>query len=443
MRPSILSPMKCALCLMCASLALAADVPLRQTGFEAGPGGLPAGWTAWAARPEIAPRTFVERVHSRGEAGSLAISGNSNAGAYGGWECSAGGIKAGQWYRLTAYYRLDAPRHESLDVVARLDWVNAKGGRAGQPEYAWQVGTEGEWRRITSQAPAPEGAVAVKVQLYLRNAPYTTVWWDDLSLEPIPLPAPRQVRVATINHYPPKRTGAAEESVRQFLEVIDKTLTGPVDLILLPEGITLVATGKKYAEVAETVPGPTTARLSEVARRRGAYIVAGLYEREGIAIYNTAVLIDRKGDLVGKYRKVYLPREEIEGGLTPGNDYPVFQTDFGKVGIMICWDVQYADPARALAVAGAEIVLLPIWGGNVTLAKARAIENHVYLVASGYNHPTYIVDPDGATVAAAKERGTAAVATLDLSRRYVDKWLGEMRGRFMRELRLDVPLRRP
>ena len=70
-----------------------------------------------------------------------------------------------------------------------------------------------------------------------------------------------------------------------------------------------------------------------------------LYEREGPAIYNTAVLIDRAGNLAGKYRKVQLPYEEIEGGLTPGSDYPVFQTDFGTVGLMICYDSEFAKPA--------------------------------------------------------------------------------------------------
>ena len=72
-------------------------------------------------------------------------------------------------------------------------------------------------------------------------------------------------------------------------------------------------------------------------------------EREGTAIYNTAVLIDRDGLLVGKYRKVNLPYDEFEDGITPGSDYPVFQTDFGKVGMMICWDSQFPDAARALA----------------------------------------------------------------------------------------------
>ena len=158
-------------------------------------------------------------------------------------------------------------------------------------------------------------------------------------------------------------------------------------MILLPEGITVVGTGKSFADVAETVPGPTTQRLGELARKHNSYIVAGLYEREGPAIYNTAVLIDREGNVAGKYRKVQLPYEEIEGGLTPGNDYPVFQTDFGTVGLMICYDSQFAEPAQALAGRGAEIIFMPIWGGIETLARARAIENKVFLVSSGYDFP--------------------------------------------------------
>ena len=149
-------------------------------------------------------------------------------------------------------------------------------------------------------------------------------------------------------------------------------------------------------------------------------------------------LIDRKGNVAGKYRKVYLPREELEVGLTPGSDFPVFKTDFGKVGLMICWDVQYTDPARALALGGAELILLPIWGGDKVIGKARAMENHVYLAASGYDYPTYIMDPNGEILAEARNRGDVAHATVDLNRRYVDSWLGDMRGRFMKEVRLDL-----
>jgi predicted amidohydrolase len=371
----------------------------------------------------------------------MAISGNSNAAVFGGWQCDSPNIEAGKWYRLRAYYRTEGAVNDQLQIVPRLDWVRADGKRAGQPEYAYRTRPEGEWTLVEVEAPAPERTVAVRIQLFLQNAPHATVWWDDVTLEQIPAPAPRPVAVAAVN-FRPHNTGSAQESVRRFVQAVDPAVK-QADIIVLPEGITIVGTGESYADVAETVPGPTTTTLGELARRKNSYIAAGIYEREGGAIYNTSILIDRQGRLAGKYRKVYLPREEIEGGLTPGNSYPVFDTDFGKVGMLICWDVQYADPARALALNGAELLVMPIWGGNEDLAKARAIENRVFLASSGYNFPTQILDPDGKLLAqAADSKGSVALATIDLSRRYADPWLGNMRGRFMKELRLDVPVAR-
>jgi predicted amidohydrolase len=138
-----------------------------------------------------------------------------------------------------------------------------------------------------------------------------------------------------------------------------------------------------------------------------------------------------------------LPREEIEGGITAGSDYPVFHTDFGTIGMMICWDVQYPDPARALALRGAELILMPIWGGNTALGAARAIENQVYLASSGYDYPTEIVDPNGEVRARAADRGTAALWTIDLNRRNRDSWLGDMRQRMWKEARFDVAVDPP
>ncbi len=420
------------------ALAWAAPLHVQQTGFKPGTDGLPAGWRTWAARPEMAPRTFVDLVHFRNAPGSLAISGNTNAAEYGGWEYAAAGVQPGKWYRFTAYYRAEGVQDERRQVVSRLDWAKADGARTGQPDYVYTGERSGDWTRVSLDAAAPEAAASVKVQLYLQNAPYATIWWDDISLEEIAAPGARTVRVASIN-LRPRETHSAGQSVNEFLAVIRKSVTS-ADVILLPEGITVVGTGKHYPDVAESIPGPTTERLAQVAREKNSYIVAGIYERDGAAIYNTAVLIDRTGRFIGKYRKVYLPREEIEGGLTPGNDYPVFRTDFGKVGMMICWDLQYADPARALALRGAEMILMPIWGGNETLAKARAIENQVFLVSSGYDYPTSILDPNGELLAIARDQGTVASATIDLNRRYVDTWLGDMRQRFMKELRLDVKM---
>jgi predicted amidohydrolase len=158
------------------------------------------------------------------------------------------------------------------------------------------------------------------------------------------------------------------------------------------------------------------------------------------AVFNTAVLIDREGKLAGMYRKTHLPREEWEAGLTPGNDYPVFNTDFGKVGLIVCWDVQFPEPARAMALKGAELLLLPIWGGSEVLARARAIENHVFLVSSTYDMRSFVVDPTGAVLAEATDKSPIATAELQLDQQFLQPWLGDMKHRTWKERRADIPV---
>jgi predicted amidohydrolase len=426
--------------LVIAIAAVAAEPLFEQSAFAPGEGGVPAGWQKWSPRAEISPKLYVDEANSRGQAGSLAVSAASVVSALGGWERTVEGVKAGHWYRFVVHYRAERLEYEPRQVVPRLAWSGENGKRAGRPEYAYQTDSVDGWKRVTMDVPAPEGAIAAEIQLLIWNSSTGTVYWDDISLTPIPDPGKRPVKVASIN-LQPRDTGSAEASVGRFIKAMESTVPPGTDIILLPEGITVVGTGKKYGDVAEPIPGPTTKRLGEAARKHNAYLAAGIYEKEGAALYNTAVLLDRSGKLVGKYRKVYIPREETEGGIAPGSDYPVFSTDFGRVGMMICWDVQYADPARGLALGGAEMLLMPIWGGNETLAKARAIENRVFVVSSGYSYPTHIIDPDGEVLTVATDEGTAAIATIDLNKRYLEPWLGDMRGRFMKELRLDVPVR--
>lgn len=390
-------------------------------------------WKPWTPRESIRP--LLARATSPGPQGkpALLVAGGGNPGVCGGWSTRLGEIEPGAWYRLTASYTAQGFKHEPSELFARLDWESGKGNRTGQPEYGYRVKPSGDSRSLILEAPAPPEAAAVQIQLAIWKAPAGKVWWHSISLERIDPPAKREVHIAAIRLRP-----SGPDPVKRFLDLA-QSMKGTADLIVFPEGITVVGTNKKYAEVAEPVPGPATLRLSNLARSKNAWVVAGVYEREGALVYNTSVLIDRLGRIAGKYRKVYIPREEMEGGITPGSAYPVFDTDFGKLGMMICWDVQYADPARALALQGAEIIAMPIWGGNETLAKARAIENHVFLATSGYDFPSLVFDPAGETLARTEQDGTIAYTAVDLNRRYADKWLGNMRARFFREVRGDVP----
>jgi len=164
------------------------------------------------------------------------------------------------------------------------------------------------------------------------------------------------------------------------------------------------------------------------------YIVAGIYEKEGPAVYCTAFLLGRDGELKGKYRKVSIPNEEFHGGITPGKSLPVFDTDFGKIGIMICLDLFFPEPAHMLALQGAEVIFLPIWGGNLTLARARAIENQIYLVSSSFDMITGIFDKTGELMIEANEENPVAMVEVDLNKRQLWDWLGEWRNRITREM---------
>ncbi|HUU28164.1 MAG TPA: carbon-nitrogen hydrolase family protein [archaeon] len=397
------------------------------------------GWDVWSQRAETRPFFFTTELPSLGKPGSLGISGASNNSAHGCWQKVVSGIKPGAWYRFEASFQTESVPYPRRQVLSRLEWLDPDSKRTSQPEYVQEVLAPGHWQKNAGTFQAPEKAHSVRIELFLSYCPQGRVWWDDISLAQVSAPPKRMARVATVNCYPRNKANSAE-SVAEFLPLMDEAGRNGCDIVCLGEGINLVGvSGVRYPDIAEPIPGPTTKTLGEMARKHKMYIVAALGERENQAIYNTAVLIDREGRVAGKYHKAYLPREEIEAGCTPGNSYPVFDTDFGRIGMMICWDLQYVDPARALAVKGAEIIFLPIWGGNPVLAKARAIENQIYLVSSAYNSPpTAVYAPTGEMLIEVKERPSVKYVDIDLNYKYKDNWLGYMKDRFPRERRADI-----
>ncbi|MFN3650953.1 MAG: carbon-nitrogen hydrolase family protein [Armatimonadota bacterium] len=409
----------------------------RFQAFPAAENRMPEGWSTWTPREEISPRFTV----SRSGDGSLEIE-CSHPAEVGAWRREVVGIRAGEPYAFSARYRVEKVAHPQQQVYARLEWLDDAGRSLRAPDYVLEAGNGRGWTEVRHRAAAPEKAAAVRIELGLRWAPGGRVWWDDVRLDAEAASPRRKVRVGTV-YLRPHGTGSAAGSVEAFCRTVEAGAEEKPDIVCLPEGVSVVGTGKSYAEVAEPVPGPTTQRLAALAKRLGSYVVGGLYEREGPVIYNTAVLIGRGGELVGKYRKTHLPREEVDAGLTPGNDYPVFDTDFGRVGLIICWDVQFPEPSRAMAAKGAELLLLPIWGGSEIVTRARAIENHAYLVSSSYDMKSFVVAPDGEVLTEATKQRPFAVTEIDLDRKILQPWLGDMKPRTWRERRADLPVPTP
>ena len=391
-------------------------------------------WKFYSQRPEIAPLHWVENDVRYDGKPTLALSGDGKGYANGSWT-KLFNVTPGMYYECIVHFKLENISQVDRSILIQIEWLGADGKRRDElefPGFRAQPLKDG-WNELRETYKIPEEAVKARIDLIYRWSVNGKVFFESATLKEVPAPIPRNVRLATIYHRP-ENTNSPVENLEQFEKYIDMAGKQKADIVCLPEGITVIGTGKNYLEVAETVPGPTTDFLGKLAKKFNMYIVAGIYERKGPVVYNTAVLMGRDGTLKGKYRKASLPTNEIVNGLTPGDSFPVFETDFGKIGIMICYDVYFPEPARMLAFNGAEVIFLPIWGGILTLAKARAISNQIYLVFSSYDMKTGIFDKTGTLIAEANETNPVVVEEVDLNRRQLWGNDGEFRNKAFREM---------
>lgn len=231
-----------------------------------------------------------------------------------------------------------------------------------------------------------------------------------------------------------------DATLGKVLHWVDKAGAEGADVVVLPELILSAGYGldERFHGLAETVPGESSEALGERAREHGLYVVAGIAERDPTGtVYNSSFIVGRDGSLAGLYRKthIFTPTESF---FALGSELPVFDLDFGRVAIPICYDLEFPEPARVLCLKGAELILTMAahWRGTgsvgtpenfiTTIYAARSLENRVPLALAnraGFDPDleddfigmSRIVDADGLTVAAMEDGSEGLIkATFDL-----------------------------
>ncbi|HUU16861.1 MAG TPA: carbon-nitrogen hydrolase family protein [Sedimentisphaerales bacterium] len=390
---------------------------------------LPVGWSVWKPVWDKAACRFK----SVGE-GLLVEA--EDPYAVGGIIQEIKDIKPGQAYAVKAVCQLRDVPTPYPSVLVRISWT-----QKGKPLHPAGMLVRGQVltggiASFEDVLVAPEAADGAQLSLEVKWPGGGSVIWKQASLQATSRPEPRKVKVGTVYLRP--RNSTPENNIKLWCEQIDAAGKLGLDVVCLGEAMTMVGTDCSVKDCAEPMPGPATRQIADAARRNRIWVVAGLTEQVGDVVYNTAVLLDRRGRIAGKYRKVHLPREEWTNGIRPGGEYPVFETDFGKVAIQICYDWFFPEPAQIFALKGAEIIFAPTWGNTLpdeagrvdgeSVFRVRARDNGVYMVPSVYSGNSLVIDPMGRILAHSGGKEGVFWAEIDLNARESLEWVGYWRS---------------
>lgn len=231
------------------------------------------------------------------------------------------------------------------------------------------------------------------------------------------------------------------QNVRTAGIYLEKIKDEKPDFVILPEMFCCPYQTQNFPVYAEEEGGPVWQQLSEYAKQYGIYLIGGSMpekDAEGM-VYNTSYIFDRQGKQIGKHRKVHLFDIDVKGGqtfkesdtLTSGDHDTVFDTEFGKMGVMLCFDIRFPELARMMVNDGAKAIFVPA-AFNMTTGPAhwelsfrtRALDNQIYMIgcapmrdeSAGYiswGH-SIVTDPWGRVMDMLDEKEGILLAELDL-----------------------------
>jgi len=243
------------------------------------------------------------------------------------------------------------------------------------------------------------------------------------SFQPQETKYPREVWIATVSQQG-MSADTPERMVRSILAVLEKNIFLHPDIICLPEVFmhNYLTPGMDFKKIASQA-AELLKEFMSFAQKNNCYLICPVITQENGKVYNAAVVIDRQGNRMGEYRKMYLPDDEVSMGLTPGPlQPPVFKADFGIFGIQICYDINWNDGWKALRQQGAEIIFWPSAFAGGQMINAKAWETKCVLVSSSRER-SKICDITGEEIAqSGKWDRNFVCAPVNLEKVFLHSW---------------------
>ena len=340
-------------------------------------GKLPEGWSITTPNPALAP-TF-QLVEENGKR-FLMAQGNGRANCFGFVQVPVT-LERNKTYRLTVRFKIEGIEDVNRNLQHLLvvpGWNNFNNGIFGYRREGDMI--VGEHVFPVNESSTYLGKIEpCAMRLVFRFNPQGKVWWDEVRLEECKPIAPRPVKIAVSVG----KRGSNIDGWKAFLNAAGEK---KCDIALLTE---------YFVETLQEIEGPAMTMMSEKAKEWKMYVSCSIKLKRGDVVHNSAPLFDREGKLVGIYDKLNLYDTELDQGISPGESVPVFETDFGKVGIMICYDSWHPAVAKLLALKGAEMILCPNVGHYAQLMHARAADNGVVVAVTSSDGPCGVWDAGG------------------------------------------------
>lgn len=255
---------------------------------------------------------------------------------------------------------------------------------------------------------------------------------------------PREVWVATVSQEGLKARDH-HEMTGLILERLEPIASCKPDIVCLPELFqysNTTAGRPRVADAAESPLGDAGKPIAKFARDNNCYVLYSTYTTSGGAYFNSAVLLDRQGEPQGTYNKIHPTLGELELGISPGSAAPtVFETDFGRIGAQICFDIEWDDGWRGLAEAGAEIVFWQSAFAGGSAVNAKAWRNQYVVVSSCRKDTSKICDVTGEELAATGRWNRAVCCAVNLEKVFLHTWplnrhFAEIQKKYGRAIRI-------